>query len=86
MKYAIGTLESMPTAHLTRPIVLLLAYGFQRPMLELPAPPSLADAANFAPAVPFVPAKKRIVQKLRVAASVSAAAVIAFLVLFIARR
>jgi hypothetical protein len=86
MNYAVGTLESMPTARLTRPIVLLLAYGFQRPMLELPAPAALADAAQFAPAAPFVPVRKRIVQKLRVAASLSAAAVIAFLVLFIARR
>jgi hypothetical protein len=86
MNDAIGTLKKMPTAHLTRPIVLLLAYGFQRPLLELPAPASLANAGDFGPAVPFVPIRKRVLQKLRVAASVSAAAVIAFLVLFIARR
>jgi hypothetical protein len=84
LNYTVSTLKRMPTARLTRPIVLLLAYGFQRPMLALPAT-SLADAADFAPAVPFVPVKKRIVQRLRMAAGLSAAAVIAVLVLLMRR-
>ena len=76
MNDAVSTLERMPTARLTRPIVLLLAYGFQRPMIEGPAPAAMPQVADFAPAVPFVPVKKRLLRKLCMAAGLSAAAIV----------
>jgi hypothetical protein len=64
--YAVTTLEAMPTRTLARPIVLLLAYGFQRPMS------GRVDAIAARPVVPagpktslpFVPYRRRIVRKV----------------------
>jgi hypothetical protein len=76
--YAVSTLKRMPSGTLTRPIVLLLAYGFQRPLLEGPAPAMLPDTTDFAPVVPFMPVKTRILHRLWMAAGLSAAAIVLF--------
>jgi hypothetical protein len=83
MNYAVSTLENMPAARLTRPIVLLLAYGFQRPVLESPATAARPDA-DLPPVVPFVPLKRRVLRKVYLAAALSAAALV-LLVLSFAR-
>ncbi len=65
--YAVTTLEAMPTRTLARPIVLLLAYGFQRPMrdvsrsiIEFPVSIILERAT----ARGFVPHRRRVLVKL----------------------
>jgi len=80
--YAVGTLQASPTGRLARPLVLLLAYGFQRPMWPLPV------AAVTAPPLPnvarasFVPLRRRVVRRLVLAgAGVSAAALVVFVLL-----
>jgi hypothetical protein len=73
----------MPTARLTRPIVLLLAYGFQRPVLESRAT-AARPRADLRRAVPFVPLKRRVLRKVYLAAALSAALLV-LLVLSFAR-
>jgi hypothetical protein len=74
--YSISTLTTSPTGTLTRPLVLLLAYGFQRP---------LSGKADARPAVPtphferhaFTPLRQRLKKRLALAgAGLSAAAAI----------
>jgi hypothetical protein len=84
MNYSVSTLRHMPSGTLTRPIVLLLAYGFQRPVLALPAATAL-DTARLPPPGKFVPIKQRVLRKLRVVAGLSAAALM-LLVLTVTRR
>lgn len=77
--YAIDYLTASPTGRLTRPLVLLLAYGFQRPMAD---PPSAANV----PRVPvfarqkFTPLRQRVKKRLALAAGagLSAAVVLMF--------
>lgn len=78
--YAVSMLLQSPTGRLTRPLVLLLAYGFQRPMADL--------AAVRTPVVltferePFTPLRQRLTRKLAWAgAGLSAAAVLAIVLL-----
>lgn len=75
--YAVSTLQASPTGRLVRPLVLLLAYGFQRPLRPVPAvaaaglPPSSGERAA------FVPLRRRVVRRLVLAgAGVSAAALV----------
>jgi hypothetical protein len=81
--YAIAMLLQAPTGRLTRPLVLLLAYGFQRPMVELASvewPLASIPIAR----EPFKPLRQRVKQRLALAGvGVSAAAVlvIGFLIL-----
>ena len=80
--YAVTTLQQSPTGTLARPLVLLLAYGFQRPMRPLP----LAAAQGLPVAAveykPFVPLRRRVVRRLVLAgAGVSAAALILIVLL-----
>lgn len=79
--YATGYLTQSPTGRLTRPLVLLLAYGFQRPMV---APPVVVDVA-FVPMVArqkFTPLKQRVKKRLALAgAGLSAAAFVAIVFL-----
>ncbi|MEO8680891.1 MAG: hypothetical protein ABI665_17700, partial [Vicinamibacterales bacterium] len=78
---AIATLRGMPTSRLTRPIVLLLAYGLQRPLLT---PAQVATAAPVdAARTPFVPLRRRLQHKLALAGAGVSAAVIIAIVLFI---
>lgn len=80
--YAVTTLQASPTGRLVRPLVLLLAYGFQRPMQPLPLAATQALPAPVAERTPFVPLRRRVERRLVLAgAGVSAAAVILFIVL-----
>jgi hypothetical protein len=79
--YAIATLLQSPTGRLTRPLVLLLAYGFQRPMLDVAharAPLAVPTPHREA----FVPLRQRVMRRLAWAgAGVSAAAVVVIMLL-----
>jgi hypothetical protein len=74
--YAVGYLTQSPTGRLTRPLVLLLAYGFQRPMAALP----VAVDVTFVPMAArqkFTPLKQRIKKRVALAgAGLSAAAIL----------
>ena len=76
--YAVTALLQSPTGRLTRPLVLLLAYGFQRPMADLTAvrtPVVLAFARES-----FTPLRQRVKRRLALAgAGLSAAAVVIML-------
>jgi hypothetical protein len=64
--YAVSTLWSSPTRTLTRPMVLLLAYGFQSPSCLCPdAAEAKAEAPSYdyGPPVAFLAYKHRIKQK-----------------------
>ncbi len=80
--YAIATLTEAPTGTLTRPLVLLLAYGFQRPMMAAPTATAFAVAPRFE-RQKFTPLRQRIKQRLAFAlagAGVSAAAILLLLI------
>jgi hypothetical protein len=80
--YAITTLQRSPTGRLTRPLVLLLAYAFQRPIADLAhARPLIAVATP--ERAPFVPLRQRVMRRLAWAgAGVSAAVVVIMLLAF----
>ena len=79
--YAVSTLLQAPYARLTRPIVLLLAYGFQRPALDLSIAAGPPAAAAFQREA-FVPLRQRLKRRLALAgAGVSAAAILAIVLL-----
>jgi hypothetical protein len=74
--YAIATLLQAPTGRLTRPLVVLLAYGFMRPMFDLAAArrPAAAPARH---REPFVPLRHRLKKRVALAgAGLSAAALL----------
>jgi hypothetical protein len=78
--YAVTTLTHSPTGRLARPLVLLLAYGFQRPFTNL------ADARPPLPAQafqrePFVPLRQRLARKLAWTGAGLSAAVFALMAL-----
>ena len=77
----------MPTRHLTRPVVLLLAYGFQRPLIQgvdLSAAISPADVP-IRPVRRFVASRRRVVMRLAVAATALIGAALAMLWLIVLR-
>jgi hypothetical protein len=79
--YAIALLLQAPTGRLTRPLVLLLAYGFQRPTMDLAgaAPQAAPEPAE---RESFVPLRQRLKKRLALAgAGVSAAAVLVIVLL-----
>jgi hypothetical protein len=79
--YAIETLITSPTGTLTRPLVLLLAYGFQRPMIAPPVAVEAAPLPVFA-RQKFTPLKQRLKKRLALAgAGLSAAAVVVLVLL-----
>lgn len=79
--YAIGMLTQAPTGTLTRPLVLLLAYGFQRPMLEHAAAAPVVPVTAFQ-RQPFTPLRQRLARRLAWAgAGLSAAAVLVIVLL-----
>jgi hypothetical protein len=79
--YAVSMLLQSRTGRLTRPLVLLLAYGFQRPMVDLGAVRTPASVVAFA-REPFTPLRQRLTRKLAWAgAGLSAAAVLALALL-----
>lgn len=79
--YAIGALRRAETGTLTRPLVLLLAYGFQRPLGAAPIAVSTLPVTTFR-RESFTPLKKRLARRLAWAgAGVSAAAVLVIMLL-----
>jgi hypothetical protein len=83
--YSVSTLQAMATKSLTRPVVLLLAYGFQRPRVsesDLPAP---AVQRDFIPPVRFMPYRRRVLRKLVLLAAVAGGAGLA-MALLLGRR
>jgi hypothetical protein len=79
--YAVTALVNSPTGRLTRPLVLLLAYGFQRPMLELQVAIGSADATPI-DRERFTPLRQRVARRLAWAgAGLSAAALVALVLL-----
>lgn len=80
--YAVATLQQMPTGRLTRPIVLLLAYGVQRPLGDWAAHGAGDLAAQPWPRASFTPLRQRVMRKLLWAgAGFSAAALLAVVIL-----
>ncbi len=80
--YAVTTLLQSATGRLTRPLVLLLSYGFQRPMADLAAVRTRAAITGFRREEPFTPIRQRLARKLAWAgAGLSAAAVLAIVLL-----
>ena len=76
VEHSVAYLLEAPTARRTRPIILLLAYGFQRPYCE---PPLIVTDQQLVwqPRVPFVPQRRRVVRRLALAgAGASAAALL----------
>jgi hypothetical protein len=72
---AVSTLSARPTCALTRPVVLLLAYGFQRPAVD-PGNVRLPDrlAVDFGRPASFVAYKRRVLRRAIVVGAASAAA------------
>lgn len=80
--YAVATLQASPTGRLVRPLVLLLAYGFQRPMRPLPAAAATALPPPQVERAPFIPLRRRVIRRLLLAgAGVSAAALVLIVLL-----
>jgi hypothetical protein len=78
--YAIGMLTQSPTGKLTRPLVLLLAYGFQRPLIDLVAAPMVVVTSFQRQS--FTPLRQRLAKRLAWAgAGLSAAALVAIVLL-----
>ena len=79
--YTVAILLPSRIGRLTRPLVLLLAYGFQRPMADLAAIRTPAAVPVFV-REPFTPLHQRLARKLAWAgAGLSAAAVLAIMLL-----
>jgi hypothetical protein len=64
--FAIAYLLQSPRGCLTRPLVLLLAYGFQRPMATPPPVIDVASARPF-PRQKFTPFRQRLKTRLALA-------------------
>ena len=80
--YAVSYLQQSPTGRLTRPLVLLLAYGFQRPMIAPPAMAHVPAVASFA-RQKFTPLKRRLKTRLALAGaglSVAAGLIVTLLI------
>jgi hypothetical protein len=80
--YAIAALTQAPTGTLTRPLVLLLAYGFQRPMVDLAAVSSAVTPTVFH-RQSFTPLRQRLAKRLAWAGAGLSAAALVVLVLLI---
>lgn len=79
--YSIQTLLSAPTGRLTRPLVLLLAYGVQRPMTGLSTALPSAPLQRFERET-FTPLRQRVMKRLAWAgAGLSAAALVVVVLL-----
>ena len=77
-----ATLAGMPTSRLARPVVLLLAYGMERPLSSRP----VATAGLSLAAVErtnFIPLRQRVMRRMLWAGAGLSAAVLAVIVLLI---
>ena len=72
---SVSTVSARPTCTLTRPVVLLLAYGFQRPVLDL-ASVTVTDRrdGHFGRRAQFVAYKRRLMSRALMVGAVGAAA------------
>lgn len=77
---SLAYLATSPTAHLTRPIVLLLAYSVQRPQVDTPVALAATPEHAWLPKVPFVTQRRRVLRRM-VWAGLSAAALLAIVLL-----
>ena len=88
VEYAVSYLKQSPTATLTRPLVLLLAYGFQRPMGDVAAPiaakAGLPVAVEAVPRQMFTPLRQRLARRLAWAGAGLSAAMLMLFALLIA--
>ena len=80
--YAVATLLASPTGTLTRPLALLLAYGFQRPTADLTAVRPAMPVGVFHREL-FTPIRQRLARKLAWAGAGLSAAAVVLLVLLI---
>src|SRR5439155_25624796 len=71
--YSVMTLAAKPTHTLTRPIVLLLAYAFQRPTLDLSRVSGLTVSVDSGVPARFVPYKRRVIRNMAVVGGLAAA-------------
>ena len=78
--YSITTLSNSPTGTLTRPLVLLLAYGFQRPMSGVADAPAALPAQHFE-RQSFTPLRQRLKKRLALAGAGLSAAVVVIVLL-----
>jgi hypothetical protein len=79
--YTINYLMQSATGSLTRPLVLLLAYGFQRPMMAMPETRPVVPTPHFSRQT-FTPLRQRVKKRLALAgAGLSAAAVVLIVLL-----
>ncbi len=78
LDYVVSTLSQTPRATLTRPLIVLLAYGFMRPLGDVPA--ATAVALPVFERQSFTPLKQRVVKRLAFAGAGLAAALVAIVV------
>ena len=77
-EYSVTTLRDAATGRLSRPLVLLLAYGFQRPLVSVPTQAVVVPETLPGPRKQFVPQRRRVVRRLLFAgAAISLAALLA---------
>jgi hypothetical protein len=77
--YAVDYLRNSPGRGLTRPVVLLLAYAFQRPVRDLSLVTADASVAGVGHRTEFIAYRRRIVQRVVVTGATAAGVVIALL-------
>ena len=82
MDYVVSTLSQTPRGTLTRPLIVLLAYGFMRPLSDVPA--ATAVAMPVFERQSFTPLKQRVVKRLAFAGAGLAAAALVAIVAFLA--
>jgi hypothetical protein len=80
--YVMATLAAMPTSRLARPVVLLLAYGMQRPLLSRPIA-AAGVATTTVERARFTPLRQRVVRRMMWAGAGLSAAALAVIVLLI---
>lgn len=82
MNYAVTTLHASPTGRLARPLILMLTYGFQRPLSDAPIAVPLAQPVASEREV-FVPLRSRLVRRAILAGAGLSAAALLLIVLLI---
>jgi hypothetical protein len=76
--YSVNSLRDAPTGRLARPLVLMMTYGFQRPLTPVPVEPLALPPVVKGPRRAFIPLRRRVLRKAKLtAALVSAAALLA---------
>ena len=76
--YSVNSLRDAPTGRLARPLVLMMTYGFQRPLTPFPVEPLALPPVVKGPRRVFIPLRRRVLRKAKLtAALVSAAALLA---------